>query len=160
MAVANWNTAAQEKSSGYCSTDIVSVLLEHDADVNVSNNRVQTPLHILTKCLITRQLMEDRVGSNKIRDLMKLLLVHLADPNATNKDGRTCLHRAARYGHRDSAKLLLHYRANVAARDNKGKTPLDLAREHRKGTMISLFKTAARTGPSKVQVERSSESGS
>jgi len=55
--------------------------------------------------------------------------------NATQKDGKTALHRAAMVGKKKAVELLLDRGADVNARDKYGKTPLYYARiAHFRGT--------------------------
>jgi ankyrin repeat protein len=56
----------------------------------------------------------------------KLLERH-ANPNATDKKGRTPLHIAAYNGHGAVVKLLLQYGADICARDYRRRTPYDIA---------------------------------
>ena len=50
-----------------------------------------------------------------------------ADVNARGFLGSTLLHNAARWGHKEVAKLLIAKGADVNAKDNRGLTPLDWA---------------------------------
>jgi ankyrin repeat protein len=63
----------------------------------------------------------------KVQDLIK----EGADVNAQKSDGNTLLHFAARNNNRDLTKLLLYLNARTDIKNNKGKTPLDLASERR-----------------------------
>ena len=49
------------------------------------------------------------------------------DVNAKGKNGWTPLHRAAIYGRKEIAELLIAAGADVNAKDRYGETPLDLA---------------------------------
>lgn len=74
------------------------------------------------------------------RDIVELLLIHDADPNARNTHGKTCLHRAAFNGHKDIAKLLLMRGADVSAKDNYGDTPLHEALIYGYGELADLLR--------------------
>ena len=61
---------------------------------------------------------------------IKAVKQHLAagaDVNAKSKFGRTPLHHAAYFGHKEVAELLIAEGADVNAKDDDGATPLDLA---------------------------------
>ena len=52
---------------------------------------------------------------------------HGADPNICNDNHRTPLHEALSHGLLEAARLLLGYGAKVDEKDDKGKTPYQLA---------------------------------
>ena len=59
---------------------------------------------------------------------LKILLLKVdTDPNAKNIRGDTGLHRAARYGHTWSVRILLNKGANINEANNRGYTPLNSA---------------------------------
>ena len=98
--------------------DAVQVLLEHNADINLQNYQGQTPLNwVLTMCLSNR----------KFLDMVQQLLEHGADPNICDNYHKTPLHRASTYGLLEAARLLLRYGAKVDAKEDGGKTALQLA---------------------------------
>jgi len=67
-------------------------------------------------------------STDEIKDYMvKLLLDHKADPNATSKLGDTPLHLAIVAGRGDAVELLLSSGADVNAKESLGVTPLHLA---------------------------------
>ncbi|WP_333023693.1 ankyrin repeat domain-containing protein, partial [Wolbachia endosymbiont of Pentidionis agamae] len=57
-------------------------------------------------------------------DIVKFLINHKANADATDNYGITPLHEAAECGHTDIVKLLIENKANVNALDRYGKTPL------------------------------------
>jgi uncharacterized protein len=60
-------------------------------------------------------------------DMARPLLGNASDPNAKRKDGTTVLHLAAARGHAVVTRLLIHRGAAVHARDDAGRTPLEVA---------------------------------
>jgi hypothetical protein len=94
-------------------TDIVSLLLEHDADVDGRDNVGATPLHWAA-------------SSGKL-DIGQCLLDHGADINARSRYGWTPLFEAAGGGHVEFAQMLLERGVVIDARDDDGRTPLSWA---------------------------------
>ena len=91
-------------------TSVVKLLLEHNADVNIQDNRGYTPLHWCT------------IKGNE--NLCRLLLEHNADVNIQDNDGYTPLNWCAREGKGYLCRLLLEHNADVNIQDNRGYTPL------------------------------------
>ena len=54
----------------------------------------------------------------------ELLLDHGADPNISDENGATPLHRAASKGNLEIVKLLLQFNCRIDAMDRQGNTPL------------------------------------
>jgi ankyrin repeat protein len=96
-------------------TDIVSLLLEHNADVDSRDSDSATPLHYAPH-------------GGKL-DIGRCLLDHGADINARDQHGLTPLFDAARREHVEFAQMLLERGAMIDARDNRGRTSLHLAVE-------------------------------
>ena len=90
--------------------DILSLLLEHDADVDSRDWEDATSLHWAS----------DR-GTLSVG---QYLLDHGADINARDENGLTPLFDAARRGHVEFAQMLLERGAVVDARENNGETSL------------------------------------
>lgn len=89
--------------------DIVQLLIERGANVNVTDEYGATPLMQVESL-----------------DLMRLLIERGANVNAADKEGQTALHRVVfEPGKFELAELLIAQGANVNARDNDGYTPLD-----------------------------------
>jgi ankyrin repeat protein len=75
--------------------------------------------------------------------LVKLLIDRGADVN--RHDGlekETALHYAAKYGNAELAKLLLEAKADPTAKDFRGKTPLDLAKENNHQGVVRMLQSA------------------
>ncbi len=109
-----WSVLHEASSEGR--TEIVQLLLAHDANPNATNKDGETPLHWAV-----------RKGHAEI---VKLLLDHKANPNAADEKQHTPLHEAAFHGQKEIAELLLAAKANVNARDKAGKTPLFYAHDN------------------------------
>jgi ankyrin repeat protein len=96
-------------------TDIVSLLLEHDADVDSRDWAGVTSLHWAAV-------------DGKL-DIGQCLLDHGADINALDQEGLTPLFDAARQGRVEFAQMLLERGAVIDAQDNFGRTSLHMAVE-------------------------------
>jgi ankyrin repeat protein len=72
-----------------------------------------------------------------------LLLDNGADVNAVVKDGRTPLHLAARFGHREVVELLLKHGADKTVKVSRGEAtglrPVDIARQEGHTALIPLL---------------------
>lgn len=89
--------------------EIVGLLIERGANVNVADEDGATPLMQVESIEIAR-----------------LLLDHGAKVNAADKEGQTALHLlTAEPGRIEFAELLISRGADVNARDHEGHTPLD-----------------------------------
>lgn len=113
---------ALHKASRRCHPGIISILLNHGADVDAQDNGGSTPLHIV----ISDARPLD--GKGDTEQAVGVLLEHGADINLRNHEGQTALHQASR--HDDTGyimHLLLKHGPDVNALDNNGSTPLHLA---------------------------------
>ncbi|XP_035658155.1 death-associated protein kinase 1-like [Branchiostoma floridae] len=104
---------ALHEASGNGNTEIVKLLLQHDADVEARDSYGRTALHVA--CI---------TGNTEI---VKLLLQHDADVEARDNYGWTALHVASMAGNTEIVKLLFQHDADVEARDNDGRKPMDVA---------------------------------
>jgi hypothetical protein len=93
-----------------CHYQILKILLENKATVNVKDKTGDTPLHIAS-----------RIG---FKEGVKLLLDYGAKTDVPNENGKTPLHLAAIKGYTDVVRQLIERGANVNAQDNFGHTPL------------------------------------
>ncbi len=102
---------------------VVQRLLAMGMDPNVLGGGNHTPLYrVANDCVVPS-------GADVVRELVK------AGADVDHNGGvtrSTALHAAARYGHLETAVALLDLGASVSARDNKGLTPLDRAKNCRK----------------------------
>lgn len=96
------------------SSDIVEILLKHQAEVDCFAEGYITPLHI--------------VAQNGNLKIVKILLENQANVNLTNENGETALHMAIKNGNIDVLRLLLEHGAEVNCNEYKnGLSPLHLA---------------------------------
>jgi ankyrin repeat protein len=94
--------------------DVVQLLLDHNADVRVHDNKGNTPLHLAAE-------------SGRL-EIARILLKSNAEVNSRNDDGYTPLSPCIEEGIRpDVALLLLDHNADVLVHDNSGNTPLQYA---------------------------------
>ena len=97
--------------------DVVSLLLQSGAEVNVEDESKLTPLHLAS------------LGGQL--EVVELLLSLDEDArayvNAKDVDGLTPLHMAAYNGYLQVVELLIRSGAILNSKDNDGNTPLDVA---------------------------------
>ena len=93
--------------------EIVLLLLDYKADINVKSKDDVTPLLVASY-------------RNNRREA-EVLLAHGAEINAKNFRGETPLHWAAKLDNADMTEMLLVNKADVNAKDNNGETPLHWA---------------------------------
>jgi ankyrin repeat protein len=90
--------------------DVVQLLLDHNADVQLHDNKENTPLHSAAE-------------SGRL-EIARVLLKSNAEVNSRNDDGYTPLFLALKNRNPDVARLLLDHNANADVHDNSGNTPL------------------------------------
>ncbi len=131
--------------------DVCKILIDNGADVNAKDDCGYTPLHEAAyrgHLKVYELLLDnganinatDKYGRTPLYEaasgghlkVYELLLEKCADKdtivNAKDIDGCTFLHDAAYWGYKKVCELLLDNGADVNATDNKGKTPLDYAK--------------------------------
>ena len=136
-----WGNTPLHEAAAQGRIDVVKLLLENYANVNISNDRGQTPLHravphpeiveILVETLAQIDARTNRgetalhwaAMGNHARTA-ELLLLKGADPNARDHSGRSPLHFASRSDSLETASLLIEKRAHMNALDEFDVTPL------------------------------------
>jgi ankyrin repeat protein len=99
------------------STDIVNLLLEAHADPNLADDNGSTPICSTLGAGATS-------NTSEFPRILKLLLDHGANVNATDSLGRTSLMLAAQQRDKASLEVLLSFKADVNARSKSGASAL------------------------------------
>ncbi|XP_044739630.1 serine/threonine-protein phosphatase 6 regulatory ankyrin repeat subunit C-like [Chrysoperla carnea] len=113
-------------------TEIVELLLQHNADVNATDENGYTALLSTLSDFYQDfcKLRPDRDSyvNNIKRKITKLLLNHGANVDAETRGGWTALHFAVYNGYSQVVEVLLEYNANVNVREKKNlETPLHMS---------------------------------
>ncbi|XP_076855882.1 caskin-2 isoform X2 [Brachyhypopomus gauderio] len=96
-------------------TELLSLLLEAQAMVDIKDSNGMRPLHY--------------AAWRGKADCVLMLLRAGASVNGASQDGQTPLHLAAQYGHYEVTEMLLQHQSNPCMVNKAKKTPLDLACE-------------------------------
>ncbi len=118
--------AAQSANAG-----VVKLLLDNEANPNLSDNRGQTPLMV-------RAVVGDT-------NMIKLLLSYGADPNRADTGQETALMKAVRGRKFKAAQALIDAGADPNVQDLTGKTALEYAKISRSRRFIRLLQDAGAT---------------
>ncbi|XP_060028579.1 caskin-1 isoform X5 [Erinaceus europaeus] len=106
-------------------TELISLLLEAQAAVDIKDNKGMRPLHYAA--------WQGR------KEPMKLVLKAGSAVNVPSDEGHIPLHLAAQHGHYDVSEMLLQHQSNPCMVDHSGKTPLDLACEFGRVGVVQLL---------------------
>jgi len=106
-------------------TDQLGSFLEGGADVNETDDKGQTPLHLAAR--------------QRHAATVRLLLSKGADVHLKDNLGWTALHSATAEGAEEVARLLIAAGANINARDAGGNTPLHLATDLGHKALVELL---------------------
>ncbi|XP_033895544.3 caskin-2-like isoform X1 [Acipenser ruthenus] len=96
-------------------TDLIALLLEAQATVDIKDSNGMRPLHYAA-------------WQGKANSVHQLLRAG-ASVNLASQDGQIPLHLAAQYGHYEVSEMLLQHQSNPCIVNKARKTPLDLACE-------------------------------
>jgi len=110
---------------------VVKLLLDNDANPNLSDNRGQTPL-----------MVRATVGDT---NMIKLLLSYGADPNRADIGQETALMKAVRGRKFKAAQALIEAGADPNVQDLTGKTALEYAKISRSRRFVRLLQDAGAT---------------
>ncbi len=117
---------ALHEAAEYGQNIIVELLLEHNADPNVTDEEGNTPLMLAA----SRGHVGGRewlcIGQEYV-ETIRLLLKHGATADQKGSRGRTALHDAATYGYHTIVDGLLQHNADPNVTDEDGNTPLMFA---------------------------------
>lgn len=139
--------------------ELASLLIQKGAQVNVSENGGNTPLHWVAfagrlsccKLLVSHQAVIDArsnfgwtplyqsVARNHL-NVATFLIAHGADIDASARDGVTPLHKAATTGSLELIELLLSHGADTALTNQLGETPLALALKNHQEEAVLLLR--------------------
>uniref|UniRef100_A0A8C3SUV6 CASK interacting protein 1 n=1 Tax=Chelydra serpentina TaxID=8475 RepID=A0A8C3SUV6_CHESE len=106
-------------------TELISLLLEAQAAVDIKDNKGMRPLHY--------------AAWQGKKEPMKMVLKAGSAVNVQSDEGQIPLHLAAQHGHYDVSEMLLQHQSNPCIMDNCGKTPLDLACEFGRVGVVQLL---------------------
>jgi len=116
--------------------EITKFLIQNGADVNSKNNSGQTLLPLLIERWSRNKDKDkhppiikliDVTLTNKIKEIVKILLQKGLDINSKDNNGNTALFSAILEGNEEITKFLIQNGADVNSKNNSGQTPLLIA---------------------------------
>ncbi|VDI74649.1 Hypothetical predicted protein [Mytilus galloprovincialis] len=120
--------------------EVVTILLDHDAELNAKNTNGSTALHWAT-CNITSQGMTalHLASSHGHKEVVTILLEHDADTNVKETKGWLPLHCAASRGYIDIVSELFRRETDVNAETSKGETALHLSSNNGHKEVVTIL---------------------
>ena len=107
---------------------IIDILLEAQAQPNAADNESigkNTPMHLATEL--------------NMRDIVIKFMNCGGDPEIKNSNGFSCLHIAAREGHKEIVQYLVSKDCNLDERDAYGYTAAYWAHRHKHAEIVALL---------------------
>jgi serine/threonine protein kinase len=161
-------------SARYGYADIVSALLQHNADMQIVETRGEQPIHVAVmynhfecvKVLIAHSFTCVNAVDNNGRspifiatrygnvEILKFLIVSGGDLHHSRNNGKTPLHVAVTENNIECLELLLTYGADLNAKDKQGKVPSDYATSTAVLNTIKRHEDANQRHKSPVSVAR------
>ncbi|MHB9147715.1 MAG: ankyrin repeat domain-containing protein [Candidatus Amoebophilus sp.] len=105
--------------------EIVELLLEKNADVNVPDANANMPLHL--------------AAENGYLEIVELLLDNGAHTNPKNTEVNSALHLAAKNGHLNIVKLLVSRGSTIDAVNSNEMTPIHIAAQHEHSEVVHFL---------------------
>jgi len=102
----------------HCKIDCAKALILAGCSLNIQNFEGKTALYIAV------EQFKENMDRNAIYEIVKLLLVHGANPNITDESGVSPLHVACSFGIVPLLEILVDNGAWVNMRDEDGETPI------------------------------------
>lgn len=121
-----WPVSSPHLAAANNHFEVVKLLLQQQAQVNLQDKKGRTPLH--------------RATASNHADIVMLLLQYKANSNQQDMDGRTALHIASLHDdYLDVVKLLVENHANIYIPNNDIKTALDIARTFKANSVVQYL---------------------
>ncbi len=117
------------RAAEYQRTEVVTLLLENGADVNIKNKRNNRTA-----------LMEASSSGNIV--IIKQLVERGAEINAKTHTNSTALHFASMWGHVDAVRLLIELGAKPDMPGELGRTPMVIAEQNGHTEVVKVLKDA------------------
>lgn len=111
--------------------EIVDLLIKNGADVNMTTEFGETPLHFACS---------GGNHSDATTKVVEFLIDNKANINAVSNQGETPIYQAVYWGNENIVKLLKSKGADLSIKTKEGKTPMDVAKEKKNESLIEILK--------------------
>ncbi len=127
MTALHYATYLDDKSHGPLIQQIIQVLLDQGANINVQDKQGYSPLSLAVK--------------NNHLETVKYLVSHGANKELCDKNYMTPLHWAASQGNLEITRFLVENGANIQAQEYHGYTPLYFAEDNGYGAVARFLRS-------------------
>jgi ankyrin repeat protein len=127
--------------------ELMRILVSRGLDVNAKDHphgRSPLALAITRARSVSKADPPDLISD--IKNVVRLLLEHGADPNSRDTSGLTPLHEAVLSQQQTIVRILIEAGADITAGDKDGATPLEHARHYGYRSIVKILR-AAESGP-------------